>query len=395
MGKKRKSSHKIRVQFEKNRQKRVRNQNLTKQSLEDLDQVADMEHGERLSGKGSVNRYRTILTDEDGSQREIDESAVLSGRVLKCIGANHVVVQSDRNHSKPEVFTCTVRRVVRTLSRDSRNPVVAGDHVKFLPVNETEGVIERVEPRDRTLSRGSRREAHVIVSNVDQAVIVASVDEPVLKPGLIDRFLCSTEKGQIRAIICLNKIDLGDRVQLQRLVGQYARLGYPVVMTDAVQGEGIDELRRLLIDKETVFTGQSGVGKSSLLNAIQPGLWRDTGEVSGDTNKGRHTTRVTELIPLEAGGWVVDTPGIRQLELWDVAAEEVEGLFIEFRPHVSHCRFPDCSHTHETQCGVKSAVERGQISRLRYKNFLRIVSLENRHVRNPAFEVDFFDDQLE
>ncbi len=232
------------------------------------------------------------------------------------------------------------------------------------------------------------------MANVDQAVIVASVNEPVLKPGLIDRFLCSTEKGGIQGIICLNKIDLGDRVRLQKLAGIYSRLGYQVLTTNALSGEGIDELKRLLIGKETVFTGQSGVGKSSLLNAVQPQLGQLTSSVSGDSNKGRHTTRVTELISLDGGGWVVDTPGIRQLQLWDVITEEVEGLFIEFRPFVTRCRFPDCSHTHETDCGVKSAVEKELIAPLRYQSFLRMVLNENKHRRAPSTqqvnEDDFF-----
>lgn len=384
--KKRKSTRKIRVEFKKNRQKRTRFQALTQQSRDDLEQVEDLETGERLSGKGQLSRYRTVLTDEDGENvlRSIDESACLKGRVLKSIGANNISVQLEAGTD----LACTVRRVVRTMSRDGRNAVVAGDHVLVTKIGTGEGVIERVEPRRGTLTRGSRKEAHVIVANVDQAVIVASVNEPPLKPGLIDRFLCSTEKGGIQGIVCLNKIDLGDRVRLQRIAGQYARLGYEVVITNAISGEGIDEMRRLLIGKETVFTGQSGVGKSSLLNAIQPELGQLTATVSGETNKGRHTTRVTELIALNGGGWVVDTPGIRQLQLWDVLVEEVEGLFIEFRPFVARCRFPDCSHIHESSCGVKSALEAGFISPLRYQSYQRIVLNENKHQRQPSTMIE-------
>lgn len=384
--KKRKSTRKVRVAFKKNRQKRTRFQALTQQSRDDLEQVQDLETGERLSGKGALSRYRTVLTDGDGENvlRSVDESACLKGRVLKSIGANNVSVQLESGSR----LSCSVRRVVRTMSRDGRNAVVAGDHVLITEIGTGEGVIERVEPRRGTLTRGSRKQAHVIVANVDQAVIVASVNEPPLKPGLIDRFLCSTEKGGIQGIICLNKIDLGNRVHLQRIAGQYARLGYDVVITNAMTGEGIDEMRRLLTGKESVFTGQSGVGKSSLLNAIQPELGQPTATVSGETNKGRHTTRVTELIALNGGGWVVDTPGIRQLKLWDVLIEEVEGLFIEFRPFVARCRFPDCSHIHESGCGVKSALEAGFISPLRYQSYERIVLNENKHQRLPSTSID-------
>lgn len=389
--KKKKSARKVRVEFKKNRQKRTRIQDLTQRSRGDDEHIDDLHTGERLSGKGELSRYRTILQDESSEEGllTVDESQCLKGRVLKSIGANNVFVQLDDGTT----LLCTVRRLVRTLARDGRNAVVAGDHVLVTRIHDTDGVIERVEPRHGTLTRGSRREAHVIVANVDQAVIVASVEEPPLKPGLIDRFLCSTEKGNISGIICFNKVDLGDTTRLQRLAGQYSRLGYEVVLTNALSGAGIGELSRLLGGRETVFTGQSGVGKSSLLNAVQPGLGQRTGGVSGDSSKGRHTTRVTELIPLIGGGWIVDTPGIRQLQLWDVQPEEVEGLFVEFRPFVTLCRFPDCSHIHEADCGVINAVGSGYISPLRYQSYLRLVLNENRHRRQPPASIaDLFED---
>jgi ribosome biogenesis GTPase len=328
---------------------------------------------ERITGKGGLTRYRTVIGVSDGAgdalQREVDESRCVPGRVLRAIGANRCDVEA----ADGTLFACTVRRVLRTLQRDERNLVVAGDCVQFRPVNGREGVIERVEPRRSVLSRGSRRFAHVIAANIEQLVIVASADEPPLKPALIDRFLVSAEKGGVRPIICINKLDLVDPAVLQPIIGLYARLGYELLLTQARDGVGIDALRRQLIGQETVFAGQSGVGKSSLLNAVQPDLGRRIGEVSSDSGKGRHTTRVSELIRLDGGGWVVDTPGVRQLELWDVPPGEVEAYFREFRPYIPGCRFPDCTHTHEEGCRVKQAVAEGQIAHLRYESYRRML----------------------
>ena len=161
---------------------------------------------------------------------------------------------------------------------------------------------------------------------------------------------------------------------MQPVVGLYSRLGYDVVLTSARESLGIARLGSLLKGRETVLTGQSGVGKSALLNALQPDLHLKTKDVSEGSHKGRHTTRRTVLMPLDSGGWIIDTPGIRQLKLWDVIPEEVEGFFIEFRPFVTRCKYPDCSHIHEEGCGVMQGVQRGQISLARYESYLRIVS---------------------
>jgi ribosome biogenesis GTPase len=178
----------------------------------------------------------------------------------------------------------------------------------------------------------------------------------------------------MRAIICINKIDLGERDKLQPVIDQYVQLRYPVVLTNANTEEGIPELRHWLRNRETVLTGQSGVGKSSLLNVLHPQLGQAVGVISRETRKGRHTTRVTELFPLPEGGWIVDTPGIRQLQLWDLSRAEVEGCFSEFEPFVAECRFPNCTHTHEQHCGVKEAVAQDRISPLRYASYVRIVA---------------------
>ncbi|MCA9074693.1 MAG: ribosome small subunit-dependent GTPase A [Planctomycetaceae bacterium] len=365
-----KRGKKIRVAFRKNRENRTRSQNLTRDALDgqtDDQDAAD----ERISGRGQLTRYRTIVGvggQNEAIQREIDEQACLTGRVLRAIGANRCDVQT----SDKRMYVCTVRRVLRTMLRDSRNAVVAGDRVMFLPTGDGEGVIERVEPRQTVLSRGSGRFEHIIAANVDQLAIIASASEPRLKPALIDRFLVSAARGGVRPVICINKADLVDQEELHPIIELYTGLGYDVITTVATDAVGIEALREMLVGRETVFAGQSGVGKSSLLNAVQPGLGLRTSQVSDDSGKGRHTTRTTELIPLAGGGWVADTPGVRQMSLWDVAPEEVEAYFVEFPKYVADCHYPDCTHTHETGCTVKSAVEEGHISPIRYESYLRM-----------------------
>jgi ribosome biogenesis GTPase len=370
---------KIRVAFSKNRQKRTRSQDLTRSAFQDMEAVEDLSTGERVSGKGDVTRRRTIIAaegDDQGADSSaphriaVDETECLRGRTLFAVGANHCRVQTGDGRE----YDCAIRRVVRTLARDTRNAVVAGDEVLFRPTGDASGVIERVEPRHGVLSRGSDRREHVIAANIDQALIVVSAADPPLKPGVVDRFLVSAERGGVGGVVCINKVDLVDPVALQPIAGMYAQLGYDVVLTSIVSGAGLARVRQLLRGRQTVISGQSGVGKSSLLNAVQSDLGRLVGEVSGDSGKGRHTTRVAELLQLEFGGWVIDTPGVRQFELWDVLPEEVEGFFVEFRPFVAACRFPDCTHRHEASCGVLRAVADGCIARMRYDSYVRIVS---------------------
>lgn len=367
----RKKPQKIRVDFRKNRQNRRRQNDFTRDAKTgDEADTDDLSKDERLTGKGDLTRRRTIVAEDvgDGPRRTVDEAACLKGRVLSAVGLTSLVEAEDGRR-----FECSVRRVVRTMSRDQRNVVVTGDDVLFLPTGTKEGVIERIGPRRSTISRDSQRHEHILVANVDQAAIVVSADDPPLKPALIDRFLVSAEKGGVRGIVCINKVDLKSPASLQPLVGLYSRMGYDVVLTSASSGRGIERLRTLLKGRETVFTGQSGVGKSSLLNEVQPDWKLKTGEVSGWTKKGTHTTRRAVLLRLDGGGWAVDTPGIRQMVLWDVRPEEVEGYFVEFRPFVAGCRFPDCTHTHESGCGVKRAVADEMISPLRYESYLRII----------------------
>jgi ribosome biogenesis GTPase len=368
----RKKPRKLRVRLAKNRQKRGRIRDLSHKANATEPDAVELPTVERVSGKGDLTRHRTILAVDDEASgnllRAVDSLKCRAGRVLSASGLNCVVVDPAGRR-----YECTVRRMVRTVSRTERGAVVAGDTVSFQIIDEKHGVIERVNPRRSMLTRAMKGKEQVIAANIDQALLVFSAANPTLKTNLIDRLLISAHKGDVRPLICINKCDLIDPVRLQPVLGIYARLGYEILLTSATKATGMDELKRVLKGRETVTAGQSGVGKSSLLNALQPGLQLDTGPVSDWTQKGRHTTRTAVLLPLDFGGWVVDTPGIRQMQLWDVAPEEVEAYFIEFRAFVPRCRFADCSHTHESDCAVKNAVDRDLISPIRYASYLKML----------------------
>ena len=362
---------KVRVELRKNRTKPPRANEWTRgfqaHGYQDEATAAD----ERVRAKGDLSRYRTIIQDdgaedpEEGMPAAADAGECRPGRVIRVHGLQSVVETADGT-----LVRCAVRRLLKSLATDERSIVTTGDRVLFRDAGNGEGMIERVEPRHGVLTRASRRREHVLVANVDQLVIVMSLVEPTLKPHLIDRYLATAQMGDLAPILCLNKSDLVEHANLQPMIGAYSQLDIPTLLTSAQTGEGVDELRGLLKDRATVFSGQSGVGKSSLLNAIQPGLSLRVSTVSEVNQKGRHTTTTAELIRLESGGWVVDTPGVRQLQLWDTIPEEVEGFFPEFRPFVALCPFPDCTHTHEQNCAVKRAVDRRQISVRRYHSYM-------------------------
>ena len=371
---------KIRADFRKNRAIRARRTNWTRGFEQHGFEDEAPALGERVSGKGELSRRRTIVGDPADDheqpgldvQLDVDPQRCHPGRVLAVKGLISSVADE-----QGEVFRCATRRLLKTLATDQRHVVVAGDRVMFRPVEHThpkEGIIERIEPRRGCISRASRGRQHIIVSNVDQLLIVTSAAEPRLKPNLIDRLLVAGETAGLPAIVAINKIDLFDPADLQPLVGVYSQMGYQVLLLSAKTGFGLERFRRILAGKESVVAGQSGVGKSSLLNAVDPGLRLRVEAVSSETEKGRHTTTTAELLPLACGGWVVDTPGIRQFELWDVTPEEVPGFFRDLRPYVSLCRFPDCTHTHEDPCAVKDAVADGRIDERRYESYCHILN---------------------
>jgi ribosome biogenesis GTPase len=267
--------------------------------------------------------------------------------------------------------------------------IAVGDRARISVVKDGSGMIEEVTERERALARlaprpggrGARRwdrdgylaeREQVIVANPDQAVFVFACADPAPRLRMLDRLLVGAELQHIPPVICANKTDLVKRKEARALFGIYDEIDYPVIYTSALKGKGIKKLRRQLKGKLSVLVGPSGTGKTSLLNRLQPGLGLQVRKVSQATRKGRHTTVVPQLFPLECGGWVADTPGIRALALFDVDPEELDAYFPDIAPFVTHCQFSDCTHAVEPGCAVMQAVEDGQVSEHRYESYVRL-----------------------
>jgi ribosome biogenesis GTPase / thiamine phosphate phosphatase len=266
--------------------------------------------------------------------------------------------------------------------RQASDLAVIGDRVTVERLPDGSGAISAIEPREHRFSRrqpgprGSWRE-DVIVANPDLVAVVFACDRPPPNPRLIDRFLVVAEYNEVPPLLVANKVDLVGDAAARDLFGPYERIGYDVVYTSAKAGIGLEELRGRLAGRLSIVTGPSGAGKSTLLNALQPGLQLVTGEVSEvESGKGKHTTTHAELHPLtgSAGGYVADTPGIRELGLWQIPASELAACFPEFRAHLGRCAFNDCSHLHEPRCGLRGAVAAGVVTEKRYDSYRRLIT---------------------
>lgn len=272
-------------------------------------------------------------------------------------------------------LTCQLRGKLKQV-RQRGDVIAVGDWVEFSRVSDTIGMIEKILPRERLISRMSPEPKgtyeQILIANPDQIVLVFSFANPAPKVGMLDRFLVISEKSGVPPLIVVNKLDLKNMDVFQETFQPYLDLSYPVLFTCTKDGYGVEKLHGALIGKISLFTGPSGVGKSSLLNAIQPGLGLAVKEISRSTSKGKHTTVVRELFALEAGGWVADTPGLKALALWDIEPEELDGYFPEFRSRVAACQFNNCSHQHEPGCAILQAVQDGSIHPQRYESYLRM-----------------------
>ncbi|MGL4460617.1 MAG: ribosome small subunit-dependent GTPase A [Planctomycetia bacterium] len=359
-------NRKVRVQFSKNRENKAREGDLTRKYNDGDEATENAAQSERVRAKGNLSRKRTILVDAE-TGLAVDAVGSRRGRVLMVQGLHCVVVCDDGTSWK-----CYVRRLLKSFDGDQRSVVAAGDWVRFKPASGGEGLVLSVEPRRRTFVRRYRQREHVIAANIDQILVVGSLVDPPLKPSLVDRYLVTAEAGALSPIVCFNKVDLVDGALVQPFLGLYSQLGYRAVLTSAATKKGIDQLLEMLAGKETAIVGQSGVGKTSLLNALEPTFHLKVAEVSETHLKGRHTTTTAQLLKLTGGGTVIDTPGIRQFGLADLRPDEIGGFFPEFRPFARYCRFPGCSHTHEEACMVKQAVSLRYIRDSRYESFLRM-----------------------
>jgi len=305
---------------------------------------------------------------EEASRAEL-EGDVRRGRVASIRG-REATVEPDQGG---ELVPTMLRRSTR-VPHAATSPVVVGDRVGYLVEGEPPYVLTEVEPRRTRLVRGRRGgEEHVICANVDLGVMVSSAAEPPFKPRLVDRVLLSVQQGELAPVLVLNKVDLVEPVEVDRMLAPYRGLGLPALPVSAATGHGLDALVDVLRDRTSVFSGQSGVGKSSILNRLIPDLDIRTQDVYGRVGKGRHTTTASTLYPFPFGGAVVDTPGIRSFALREPTADALTGFFPEIFAAASRCRFSDCHHRGDEGCAVPDAVASGRISRDRLDSFLTLM----------------------
>lgn len=310
-----------------------------------------------------------------------DRDKLQRGLVVRSEGGFYTVVTGD------ERLLCTLFKRLRRGERTATNPLVVGDEVMARATGGGQGAIEEILPRRNELVRtapGRDALKHVLVANLDLLLIVAAMREPPLNLARLDRFLLIAAQAEIPATIVVNKIDLADRDEVTCQFEPYRRAGFRVVETSVIAGEGISALRAALASGINAVIGSSGVGKSSLLNAMQPGLRLRAGDVSARTGKGRHTTTVAELLPLDGGGYVADTPGLRGIEPYDLDPEMLEQYFPEMELYLGGCRFSPCTHLHEPGCAVRGAVEAGEIAPSRYESYVKLYEEARETARKRA-----------
>ncbi|MBA2728764.1 MAG: ribosome small subunit-dependent GTPase A [Parachlamydiaceae bacterium] len=345
----------------------------------------------------AMDRSKYKKTDREKLQAQksdkfsqISREGLLSGKVL-AIDPEGTTVSGENGP-----ISCILRGTLKREKGAFKNIVVVGDNVLYELTDNNRGAILHVEPRRTVLSRAdnlSRRKEQLIAANIDQVIITGSVLLPTLKAPLLDRYVIAAKRGGLEPLIVINKVDLlegdfpdkvmqaSEKELFEHLMKAYQDANIPIIAVSAVTGEGLDELRAVMKGKSSVFSGQSGVGKSSLINWIT-GLDLRVGAMVDRTGKGTHTTTSASLVPLESGGWCIDTPGIKSFGVWDLKKEDIQGYFTEISRIGQRCYYPDCSHFHEENCAVRNAVEAGEISLIRYYSYQSlIISTSEKHQR--------------
>jgi ribosome biogenesis GTPase len=363
---------KRKTQFRKNRQARARERperTLTGEEG-DWEEEEGFESNERIVPAGADERQREGITRDEALEAVAENMDLPIGRIL---AIKSRLCQVDFGH---EIMRCQLRGKFKELSLDQRSVIAVGDRVKVERQEDGDGLICELLPRKNEIARISythSRMAHVIAANVDLMVIVSSVQGPPLWPGLIDRYLVVAHHQELTPLVAINKCDQDEDDEIPGCLEEYASLGYEGIRLSAETGDGMDELREKLKNKTSVFAGQSGVGKSSILNVLNPKFELATGEISQATNKGKHVTNSARLLLLEQNTYVVDTPGVRTFDPYNLILGEVEAAFPEIAAFASECRFQNCEHDTEPKCAVKDAVESGEIMERRYRSFRSIV----------------------
>jgi len=376
-----KTMRQVRTQIKRNRKpKRPRRKNWMPDSLDDLDVLYDLPETERIMPRGERERRQAVMAAALATLEEQTSADEELPTTEEPLGLQGVVVEVSSGLCRVNLggrsLICGLRGSLTAQDTGFTNVVAAGDEVIVSENSSGQGVVEAVLPRRSVLARPDVFYHHlkqVIVANADQLLIVASWRDPIFWPELTDRYLIAAERNNLSPIICVNKIDLAEDVaDCHSALQPYLHLGYRVLFTSALTGEGVNALREVLRGRMTVLAGLSGVGKSSLLSAVQPGLQLRTGEVSDRSGEGQHITTQVNLFRLNLGGFVVDTPGIREFGLSGLRRAELARFYPEMTAVQGGCRFSDCGHFHEPGCAVKAAVRQGSVSATRYHSYRKI-----------------------
>jgi ribosome biogenesis GTPase / thiamine phosphate phosphatase len=299
---------------------------------------------------------------------------LIRGKVIKSTGSWYKVITSEK-----QIFDCRIIGKFRLDNFIVTNPVAVGDMVDFVEEADGKGLIKKILKRRNYVARQSPRQrlqVHLLASNIDLAVLFVTIVEPSVKTGFVDRFLLTTEPRNIPTIIVFNKADIYSESDLERfyeIQKVYNKIGYTCLLISAMTGQGMDDLKAIIKDKTTLLCGQSGVGKSTVMNTMEPNLDIKTGEISDYSGKGQHTTTFAEMHQLDMGGEVIDTPGIKMLAFNNMEVMDVMHNFREFFVAADKCKYANCTHRNEPNCAVKLAIEQGEISEWRYDSYLQII----------------------